>query len=53
MANLLGLRYKPQAGNTAWWQQTSTDMSSDHEVKMSDFVLDKISDGIVEHGKVD
>jgi len=33
--NNQGLRYKPQAGNTAWWQQTSTDMSSDHEEELA------------------
>ena len=26
-----GLRYKPRVGGVAWWQQTSTDMSSDQE----------------------
>ena len=26
-----GLKYKPQLGQVAWWQQTSTDMSSDQE----------------------
>jgi len=26
-----GLRYKPQLAQTAWWQQTSCDMSSDQE----------------------
>ena len=41
MANLLGLRYKPQAGNTAWWQQTSTDIASD--VSDTDFCAEKQS----------
>ena len=27
----LGLRYKPQLAQVAWWQQTSTDMSSDQD----------------------
>ena len=28
-----GLKYKPQLGQVAWWQQTSTDMSSDQEIE--------------------
>ena len=28
-----GLKYKPQLGQVAWWQQTSTDMSSDQEAE--------------------
>ena len=28
-----GLKYKPQLGQVAWWQQTSTDMSSDQETE--------------------
>jgi len=30
--NNQGLKYKPQLGQVAWWQQTSTDMSSDQEL---------------------
>ena len=28
---MAGLRYKPQLAQTAWWQQTSCDMSSDQD----------------------
>jgi len=31
--NNQGLKYKPQLGQVAWWQQTSTDMSSDQETE--------------------
>ena len=32
----LGLRYKPQLAQVAWWQQTSTDMSSDQDEEEED-----------------
>ena len=41
------MKYKPRVGGVAWWQQTSTDMSSDQE---TDTELDPDPDQELDQG---